>query len=155
MKSVILLYSYHHNNTEKLAEVFSKVLDAPIRKTGDITPEELSEFDLVGFGSGIYSDQHHPSMLEFVDKLPEEAGKKAFLFSTAGMSSMAKTRTDHSHIRDKLESRGYTIVGEYQTVGFNTNSFLKYLGGMNKGRPNTKDLQEVEALAQKMKRITN
>jgi flavodoxin len=154
MKSIILLYSYHHNNTEKLAHVFSKVLDAPIRKTGDITPEELSEYDLVGFGSGIYSDKHHPSMLEFVDKLPEESGKKAFLFSTAGISNKTKTRTDHSHIRDKLESKGYTVVDEYQCVGFNTNSFLKYLGGMNKGRPNTKDLQEVEAVAQKMKTLS-
>jgi flavodoxin len=154
MKSIILLYSYHHNNTEKLAEVFSKVLDAPIRKTGDITPEELSEYDLVGFGSGIYSDKYHPSMLEFVDKLPEESGKKAFLFSTAGMTDKMKIKTDHSHIRDKLESRGYTIVGEYQCVGFNTNSFLKYLGGMNKGRPNTMDLLEVEVLAQKMKAMS-
>jgi len=153
MKSIILLYSYHHNNTEKLAKVFSNVLDAPIRKTGDITPEDLSEYDLVGFGSGIYSGQYHPSLLEFVDKLPEESGKKAFLFSTAGMTSKTKIRTDHSNIRDKLESRGYTIVDEYQCVGFNTNSFLKYLGGMNKGRPNTKDLHEVEVLAQNLKRM--
>ena len=93
MKSIIILYSYHHNNTEKLAQVFSQVLDAPIKKTGDISPEELSEYDLVGFGSGIYSDKHHPSVLEFVDKLPEESGKKAFIFSTAGMTNQTKTRT--------------------------------------------------------------
>ena len=154
MKSIILLYSYHHNNTEKLAEVFSKVLDAPIRKTEDVTSEELSEYDLIGFGSGIYGDQHHPSMLEYVDNLPEESGKKAFLFSTAGISSKAKTRTDHAPIKEKLESRGFTIVGEYQCVGHNTNSFLIYFGGMNKGRPNGKDLHEVELLAQKMKRAT-
>jgi len=151
MNSLILLYSYHHNNTEKIANVFSSVLDAPVKKTEDVTPEELNEYDLVGFGSGIYSDKHHPSMLEFVDRLPIRSGKKAFLFSTAGISSKAKTTTDHSHIRKKLENKGYTVIGEFQCAGFNTNSFLKYFGGMNKGRPNAQDLQEVETLAKNMK----
>lgn len=152
MKSLILLYSYHHNNTEKIAQVFSKVLDAPIMRSGDITPDELAGYDLVGFGSGIYGDKHHSSMLDFVDNLPQESGKKAFLFSTAGMSSNAKTSTDHSHIKKKLESRGYKVVADFQCAGFNTNSFLKYLGGMNKGRPNAKDLQDAETVALNLKR---
>ena len=153
MKSLILLYSYHHNNTEKIAEVFSRVLDAQIKKTGDVTPHEVSGYDLVGFGSGIYSDKHHPSMMEFVDQLPHEPGKKAFIFSTAGMSSKGKTATDHSSIREKLEAKGYLVIGEFQCPGLNTNSFLKYFGGMNKGRPNAKDLKEVEVLANKIKQM--
>jgi flavodoxin len=28
MKSLLILFSYHHNNTEKIANVFAKVLDA-------------------------------------------------------------------------------------------------------------------------------
>ena len=153
MKSLILLYSYHHNNTEKIAEVFSRVLDAPIKRTGDVTPQDVSGYDLVGFGSGIYSDKHHPSMMEFVDHLPHEPGKKAFIFSTSRMSNKAKTATDHSSIRDKLEAKGYSVIGEFQCLGFNTNSFLKYFGGMNKGRPNAKDLKEVEVLANIIKRM--
>jgi flavodoxin len=153
MKSLILLYSYHHNNTEKIAEVFSRVLDAQIKRTGDVTSHEVSGYDLVGFGSGIYSDKHHPSMMEFVDQLPHELGKKAFIFSTAGISNKGKTATDHSSIRDKLEAKGYSVIGEFQCPGLNTNSFLKYFGGMNKGRPNAKDMKEVEVLANKIKRM--
>lgn len=151
MKSLILLYSYHHGNTEKIAQVFSKILDAPIMRTRDLVPSDVYDFDLVCFGSGIYGDQHHPSMLEFVDRLTPEEGKKAFIFSTAAISTKAKIATDHSHVRDKLESKGYTVVGEYQCVGFNTNSFLKYIGGMNKGRPNAKDLMKAEEIATKIK----
>jgi flavodoxin len=151
MKSLILLYSYHHNNTEKIAHVFSRILEAPIKRTRDLDPGVVNEYDLVGFGSGIYSDQHHPSMIEFVDSLPPMSGKKAFIFSTAGMSNEGKTATDHSPIRDKLESKGYTVVAEYQCVGFNTNSFLKYFGGMNKGRPNANDLKKAEEIATKIK----
>ncbi len=151
MKSLILLYSYHHNNTEKIAKVFSRVLDAQIQRTGDVNPQEISGYDLVGFGSGIYSDKHHLSMIEFVDQLPHESSKKAFIFSTAGMSNKDKTATDHSSIREKLEAKGYSVIGEFQCPGFNTNSFLKYFGGMNKGRPNAKDLQNTEAIALNMK----
>jgi len=30
MKSLVVLFSYHHNNTGKIASVFAKVLDAQI-----------------------------------------------------------------------------------------------------------------------------
>ena len=153
MKSLILLYSYHHNNTEKIAEVFSRVLDAQVKRTGDVTPQEVSGYKLVSYATGIYSDKRHLLMMEFVDLLPHEPSKKAFIFSTAGISNKGKTATDHSSIRDKLEAKGYSVIGEFQCPGLNTNSFLKYFGGMNKGRPNAKDLKEVEVLANKIKRM--
>jgi hypothetical protein len=43
------------------------------------------------------------------------------------------------------------ILDEFNCAGFNTNSFLKYFGGMNKGRPNTEDLQNAREFAQKIK----
>jgi flavodoxin len=36
-------------------------------------------------------------------------------------------------------------------LGFNTNSFLKLFGGINKGRPNAEDLKRAEEFAQKLK----
>ncbi len=59
MKSLLVLFSYHHNNTEKIANVFAKVLDAQIKTPQQINPEELQEYSLIGFGSGIYSAKHH------------------------------------------------------------------------------------------------
>jgi hypothetical protein len=50
-----------------------------------------------------------------------------------------------------LESKGYTVVDEFQCKGFNTNSFLRFLGGMNRGRPNAKDLKAAEAFALNLK----
>jgi len=54
MKSLLVLFSYHHNNTKKIAKVFAKVLDAQIKTPQQINLEELQEYDLIGFGSGIY-----------------------------------------------------------------------------------------------------
>jgi flavodoxin len=37
----LVVYSYHHNNTQKVAEVFAKVLDAEIKTPQQTNQEEL------------------------------------------------------------------------------------------------------------------
>ena len=151
MKTLLVLCSYHHKNTEKIAKVFAKVLDAQIKTPQQINPEELQEYNLVGFGSGIYGAKHHKLLLDLADTLPQVTNRKAFIFSTSAIMGKTKVANDHSSLREKLQSRGYMIIGEFSCKGFNTNSFMKYLGGMNKGRPNAEDLKHAEEFAQNMK----
>jgi len=153
-KSLLVLFSYHHKNTEKIANVFAKVLDAQIKTPLEINPEDLREYNLIGFGSGIYSAKHHTSLLDLADKLPQVTNRKAFIFSTSALTGEVKIAKDHALLREKLQSKGYLIVGEFGCKGFNTNSFLKYFGGMNKGRPNAEDLKYAEEFAQNLKKIT-
>jgi flavodoxin len=150
MKSIIILYSYHHHSTEKVAKAIAPVLGAEIKLPEDVNPEELREYDLIGFGSGIYDSKHHVSLFELVDRL-EVIDKKVFLFSTAGVSWESKVATDHSALREKLQSKGYVIIDEFQCKGFNTNSFLRLFGGINKGRPNAEDLKNAEEFAENLK----
>ncbi len=147
MKSLLVLFSYHHNNTEKIANVFAKVLDAQIKTPQQINPEELQEYTLIGFGSGIYGGKHHKLLLDLSDNLPQVTNRKAFIFST----SATITAKDHLKLREKLQSKGYMILDEFSCKGFNTNSFMKYFGGMNKGRPNAEDLKHAEIFAQNLK----
>jgi len=151
IKSLLVLYSYHHNNTEKIANVLAKVLDAQIKTPQQINPEELQEYSLIGFGSGIYSEKHHKFLLDLADKLPPVTNRKAFIFSTSAITGEAKVAKDHSLLREKLKSKGYLILDEFSCKGFNTNSFLKLFGGMNKGRPNALDLKHAEEFAQNLK----
>ena len=150
MKSLLVVFSYHHNNTQKITKVFAEVLDAEIKIPREINLEELQEYDLLGFGSGIYGDKHHNTLLNFADKLPQVNNRRSFIFSTSAMMGKDKVANDHSTLREKLESKGYTIVDEFACKGFNTNSFLKYFGGMNKGRPNAEDLKHAEEFAQNL-----
>jgi flavodoxin len=152
MKTLVIVYSYHHHNTKKIAQVMAKVLDAPIKLPHEVNPEEISEYGLIGFGSGIYSGKHHESLLSLADRLPQVSNGNVFLFSTAGITGDAKIAKDHLQLREKLQSKGYSIVGEFGCKGFNTNSFLKYFGGMNKGRPDAKDLNKAEEFAQNLKK---
>ncbi|HMK46797.1 MAG TPA: flavodoxin family protein [Methanocella sp.] len=152
MKSLLIVYSYHHHNTEKIANAIAGVLGAQVKTPQQILPEEVREHDLVGFGSGIYDEKHHTSLLKFADALPDVDGKKAFLFSTAALTGEAKIAKDHRLLREKLQSKGYTISGEFGCKGFNTNSFLKYIGGMNRGKPDAEDLKRAEEFARGLKK---
>jgi flavodoxin len=159
-KSLLILYSFHHNNTKKIANVIAQVLDAQIKKPQQIDPEELQEYSLIGFGSGIYSDKHHGSLLGLVDELPKVNNKRAFIFSTCGAPAFAVDGGHledyvvkvHAPIREKLRSKGYIIVDEFNCPGHNTNKFLMLFGGINKGRPNTKDLNAAEEFANNLKK---
>jgi flavodoxin len=151
LKSVLVVISIHHNNTLKIANAIAKILNAQITKPQEINPKELQNYNLVGFGSGIYGEKHHKSLLDLIDKLPQVINKKAFIFSTSGITGKAKSAKDHYPLREKLESKGYFIMDEFQCKGFNTNSFIKYFGGMNKGRPNAEDLKHAEEFAEKLR----
>jgi hypothetical protein len=60
-------------------------------------------------------------------------------------------RQFHAPLRGKLKVKGYEVIGEWGCAGFNTNAFLKYFGGVNKGRPNDRDLALAEAFAREIK----
>ena len=133
MNSLLVLYSYHQKNTEKIARVFAKVLDAQMKTPQRINPEELQDYNLIGFGSGIDSGKHYKPLLDFADRLLPVDNRNSFIFSTAALMGEEKREKDHLTLREKLESKGYKIVNEFQCKGSNTNSFLRFFGGMNKG----------------------
>jgi len=154
VKSLVVVFSYHHGNTEKIAHTCAKVLGAEVITPQQVKPEEIAKFDLVGFGSGIYSATFDPSVLDLANRLPRAGTTKAFLFSTYGAPAFVANREfiekNHQQIREKLQAKGYTVIGEFGCAGWNTNSFLRFFGGLNKGRPDANDLQNAEAFARQM-----
>ena len=160
MRTLMIVSSYHHCNTLKVARAIAQALEAPIISPDEANIDALGEYDLVGFGSGIYSAAHHPKLLKLADSLPARDGGKAFLFSTDGVPRFAvkdedwldrKMIDDHAALRKKLEGKGYEIIGHFNCAGFNTNSFLKFFGGFNKDRPNADDLARAAAFADGLK----
>lgn len=150
MKSLIVLHSYHHNNTLKVAEAFAKEIGSDIKSSLSIKESELLEYDLIGFGSGIDSGKHYRELLEFVKTVPNVNMKECYIFSTSAVQGEKKVFDDHSSLRDILQLKGYIVLGEFSCKGFNTNSFLKYIGGMNKKRPNIEDIKNAERFALKI-----
>ena len=110
-EALLILCSYHHNNTEKIARVIAEVLAAQVRTPQQTRPEEVQNYSLIGLGSGIYGSRHHTLILDFADKLPQVANKNAFIFSTYGAPGIAVNKEfiskNHLQLGEKLKSKGY------------------------------------------------
>lgn len=156
-KTLVIVFSYHHNNTEKIANVVANVLGSEVKTPQQVKPEEIAEYDLVGFGSGIYSATFDTSLLDLADRLPQVNNKKVFLFSTYGAPAFVANREfiekNHLQIREKLQAKGYTVIGEFGCAGWNTNSFLKFFGGLNKGKPDADDLRNAGEFARNLNQL--
>lgn len=150
-KSIIFLYSYHHYNTQKIAKAIAAKINASIVEIdNNINSVELENYDLIGFGSGIDSGKHYSQLLNYVEKIPNVQNKKAFIFSTSGIYTEKKMLNDHKTLRKILQNKGFLIVNEFSCKGYNTNSVLKYIGGMNKNRPNDEDIKNAETFAEEL-----
>lgn len=134
MKTAIVYYSKHHENTKKLLDAISAkhevtLIDATKTKTFD-----LADYDMVGFASGIYYSKFHKSVLEFAEKnLPNN--KKVFFIYTYGGKKEGYTKA----IEKAVSAKSAKIVGAFGCPGFNTFGPFKLIGGIAKGHPDNTD----------------
>lgn len=142
MKSLILFHSEHHGNTKKVANVIGNVLGAFMVRSVDAAPPDLKEYDLVGFGSGIYYGKFHDSLYRAVDGLADQKGKKVFLFSTTGSKTYAMRA--HEAFKTLIVGKGFIVAGEFSCLGFDTALSAE---GINKGKPDASDLKAAKKFA--------
>lgn len=137
MKVLIIYNSVHRGNTEKIARAMADSIDADILSYSEVDGYNVLDYDLVGFGSGIYYGKPGKDFVEFIDSLPIVKNKKAFVFTTSG-----KGNSNYSEkLAAKVSENGFKIVGEFSCKAFDAWGPLKLVGGINKGRPNSDDLK--------------
>jgi len=129
----------------------ANVLGADLMRVAQVDINMLAEYDLIGFGSGIYFGKYHKGLLELVDKLPGVENKEAFIFSTSGLRKMRFIHDFNKPLKEKLKHKGLNIVGEFSCRGFDTSQAAKIIGGLHKGRPNEEDLKQAENFAKSLK----
>lgn len=152
MPALIIYYSQHHGNTEKIAHAMADVLRAKLVKSDEVDLDSISYYDLIGFGSGIYFGWPHKSLFELIDKLPDQKGKQAFVFTTSGMGKVWPYNLLAAPLKNKLMAKNFKIVGEFNCRGWDTYPItIRPFGGINKGRPNEKDLEEARDFARDLK----
>ncbi len=147
MKIAIIYKSIHHGNTKKIAEVMAGVLEAELFDLKDINHNIIAEYDLIGFGSGIYFSKPHKKLIKFIDNLNEAENKKAFIFSTSGRGKLEF----NDLLKNKLSQKGFEIIGEFHCKGFDTWGPFKLVGGINKGKPDEEDIKNAEKFAKGIK----
>lgn len=65
MKTAIVYYSKHHGNTKKLLDEIAKHHEVTLIDAVNEPNTDVSEFDRVGFASGIYYSKFNKSVLAF------------------------------------------------------------------------------------------
>ena len=69
-KCLIIVYSYHHGNTLKIAGEFAGTLAAKVITPDQVVLIELEQYDIIGFGAGIDSGRHYKPLLDLAREIP-------------------------------------------------------------------------------------
>ena len=132
---LIIYYSYHHGNTEKIANSMGEVSNAKVCPLGKLDTVNLQEYEIIGFGAGIAYRKHYDELFQVVGRLNLQ-GKSVFAFSTSGMSNIKY----NSSLIKLLNDVGATVVGDFTCKGFDTYGPIKLIGGIAKGHPDNDDI---------------
>jgi menaquinone-dependent protoporphyrinogen IX oxidase len=91
MKSRIVCVSISNGNTRRVADRIAEVLHAQVVEPEAVDLAALGEYDLVGFGSGIYFNAAHPRLWRLVRRLPRHVteGARELFSKTTSFRSRA------------------------------------------------------------------
>lgn len=146
MKTLIIVESKHCGNTRKVAEAMAQeVPGTVVTDTKGVNNYCLHDFDLVGFGSGIYAGNFDKRILRLVNSLSDNPAK-AFVFSTSGGGDTSYNQK----LIKLLEAKNKTVVGDFTCKGLDKFFILRLTGGVNKGCPTDEDLQNAGKFLQKL-----
>jgi len=135
MKTAIAYYSKHHGNTKKLLDAIKELGDIKLIDVTECIEADLSEYDMIGFASGIYFGRFSKKVAEFARRnLPE--GKQVFLINTYG------SKGDYTkEMRKIIAAKSCRLAGTYGCRGFDTFGPFKLIGGIAKGHPDENDIR--------------
>ena len=138
MKTIILYYSKHHQNTKKLLNAIQEKYDVQLLDITETPVPDLEDYDRIGFASGIYYSKFHKDLIRIAkEKLPER--KEVFFISTC--IALKGTYTDS--IRKEAEKHDCTILGQFTCLGFDTYGPLRFIEGLAKGHPDDNDIKNI------------
>ena len=136
MKTAICYYSRHHGNTRKVLEAMAQEGDVDLIDVTVRQAVRLEQYDCIGFASGIYGFEVQKSVIEFARQyLPQ--GKPVFFVYTYGGAKGSGAKALGEIAREK----GCPVLGEFGCRGYDTFGPFRLVGGIAKGRPNSRDLE--------------
>ena len=150
LKTLIICKSIHHENTLRVAQVLADELDAELKTPEMVDQESLADYDLIGFGSGIYMGKHHRTLLNLVSNIDSLSNKKVFVFYTSGFEKFPTRPSFETALSDHLEKKDADVVGTFSCRGLETYGPFRIGGGKNKGHPDQTDLNNARDFAKSL-----
>lgn len=136
MKIALVFASVHHGNTRKIVNAIADNVDLELIDATIVTEKDMHEYDLIGFASGIFYSEFHHSVVNFANTnlIPY---KNIFTICTYGSK---KNYVDR--FMKKISGKKPNLVGSYGCLGFDTFGPFKLVGGIAKGHPTNKEINE-------------
>lgn len=145
MKALIVYCSTYKGNTEKIAKIFSDKTDCDLINIRDFSDYNIENYDLIGFGSGVYKESLSPKIFKLAEKLNVK-DKNIFVFSTSGIGM----RFYNNSLIKLLESKGainkgsFACKGNFNAKEFTNIKFFNLIGKLSLGHPNDRDFKRAE-----------
>lgn len=143
MKVLILYYSAYRKHTEKIAEIFASSIECDLVNLKESKDINIEDYDLIGFGSGVYRENIHEKLFALVEKL-DLKGKYTFVFSTSGVGMKFYNNGLIKHIESKggINKGSFACIGSFSPSEFTDKKIFNLMGKMSQGHPNDKDLKK-------------
>lgn len=145
MKTAVCYYSRHHGNTRKVLDAMADegnldLIDVTTRQT-----VRLEEYDCIGFASGIYGFDFQKAVVEFARQyLPQ--GKPVFFVYTYGGSKGNGAKS----VAKIARAKNCPVLGEFSCKSYDTFGPFKLIGGIAKGHPDVRDLENARKFYRKI-----
>ncbi|ALF25494.1 flavodoxin family protein [Fusobacterium nucleatum] len=141
MEKIRIVYDSMHNmNTEKLVlSLKENYNDVDIIKVNNFDINAIDNYPKIGLASGIYWGRFSKNIEELLDKILDSDVKNLFFIYTSGIG---KVRYEKKLIK-RLEEKNKICLGIFSCKGFDKYGPFKLIGGINKGKPNEKDIQNL------------
>ena len=145
-RRIVFIYaSVHHKNTEKVVKYLASALNADAIDIIKNPKADISPYDIVIPASGIYFNQMHKNLREYLENTSLK-GKKIIVFYTCGI----RYKNYAKAVKKLLNNKEINYLGDTYCRGYDTFGPLKKIGGIAKKHPSTQDMQRVTA---KIKRL--
>ncbi|MGM0446434.1 MAG: flavodoxin domain-containing protein [Bacillota bacterium] len=149
MKSLIIYHSKYKNNTKKIAQVFADKVDSELININDMNDVKIEDYDLIGFGSGVYRENLSPKIFKLAKKM-NLTDKNVFVFSTSGIGMnfynkklIKFLKSKGAVVKNNFACKGSFVAKEVTDSGL-FNIMFAILGKLSQGHPDDKDLKNAK-----------
>ena len=136
MKTAICYYSRHHGNTRSVLEAMAQEGETALIDVTARQSVRLEEYDCVGFASGIYGFEMHKAVVEYARQYLPQRKPVFFVYTYGGAKG-----TGAKALAELAREKDCPVLGEFSCKGYDTFGPFKLVGGIAKGHPDGRDLE--------------
>ncbi len=139
MKILVFISSTHRQNTMKIAEAMAETAPITIADVKEAEKYNVRDFDIVGFGSGIYAGKFAKKIVNLIDKNLDDL-KNVFIFSTSGTGKIKYNENLLSYLNANCKN----VLGSFACKGLCKWFIFALVGGIAKGHPDMDDFDAAQ-----------